>query len=57
MAEEGGSSIGERWYYSRKEIEENSPSRRDGIDRSEITSNEQTPLIPLRNTDQRTAER
>lgn len=32
MAEEGGSSVGERWYYSRKEIEENSPSRRDGID-------------------------
>lgn len=25
--EEGG-----RWYYSRKEIEENSPSKRDGID-------------------------
>ncbi|GLT81111.1 hypothetical protein SLA2020_525150 [Shorea laevis] len=23
---------GERWYYSRKEIEENSPSKRDGID-------------------------
>ncbi|CAI9098524.1 OLC1v1035189C1 [Oldenlandia corymbosa var. corymbosa] len=27
--EEGG---GVRWYFSRKEIEENSPSRRDGID-------------------------
>lgn len=27
------------------------------LSRSEITSNEQTPLIPLRNTDQRTAER
>lgn len=26
--EEGGS----RWYFSRKELEENSPSRRDGID-------------------------
>lgn len=23
---------GGRWYFSRKEIEENSPSRRDGID-------------------------
>lgn len=32
MSEEGGSRVGERWYYSRKEIEENSPSRRDGID-------------------------
>lgn len=27
--EEGG---GGRWYFSRKEIEENSTSRRDGID-------------------------
>lgn len=26
-SEEGG-----RWYFSRKEIEENSPSKRDGID-------------------------
>jgi cyclin T len=23
---------GDRWYFSRKEIEENSPSRRDNID-------------------------
>ena len=23
---------GSRWYFSRKEIEENSPSKRDGID-------------------------
>lgn len=23
---------GSRWYFSRKEIEENSPSRRDGVD-------------------------
>ena len=23
---------GARWYFSRKEIEENSPSRRDGVD-------------------------
>lgn len=23
---------GARWYFSRKEIEDNSPSRRDGID-------------------------
>ncbi|KAI4371851.1 hypothetical protein MLD38_010151 [Melastoma candidum] len=28
----GGGSGGGRWYMSRKEIEENSPSRRDGID-------------------------
>lgn len=27
VLEDGG-----RWYFSRKEIEENSPSRRDGID-------------------------
>jgi len=39
-ASEGGShkmsqdkpEDGGRWYFSRKEIEENSPSRRDGID-------------------------
>jgi cyclin T len=24
--------LGPSWYFSRKEIEENSPSRRDGID-------------------------
>lgn len=24
--------LGASWYFSRKEIEENSPSRRDGID-------------------------
>lgn len=24
--------FGSRWYFSRKEIEENSPSRRDGIE-------------------------
>ncbi|KAI4365245.1 hypothetical protein MLD38_021245 [Melastoma candidum] len=28
----GGGGGGGRWYMSRKEIEENSPSRRDGID-------------------------
>ena len=25
-------NLGSGWYFSRKEIEENSPSRRDGID-------------------------
>lgn len=25
-------TLGPSWYFSRKEIEENSPSRRDGID-------------------------
>lgn len=29
---EDGSGGGGRWYYSRKEIEENSASRKDGID-------------------------
>jgi cyclin T len=29
---EEASKLGPSWYFSRKELEENSPSRRDGID-------------------------
>lgn len=31
-SQEKAEESGGRWYFSRKEIEENSPSRRDGID-------------------------
>lgn len=30
--EQEDAGVGGRWYMSRKEIEENSPSRRDGVD-------------------------
>jgi cyclin T len=29
---EEANKLGPSWYFSRKELEENSPSRRDGID-------------------------
>lgn len=32
MSSQENQDEGGRWYMSRKEIEENSPSRRDGID-------------------------
>lgn len=32
VSQEKPEESGGRWYLSRKEIEENSPSRRDGID-------------------------
>ena len=31
----GGGKLGNSWYFSRKEIEENSVSRKDGIDLKE----------------------
>ncbi|CAK9163343.1 unnamed protein product, partial [Ilex paraguariensis] len=32
LSEDKPEEVGGRWYLSRKEIEENSPSRRDAID-------------------------